>query len=157
MRRGALAVLLLAGCAAEAPPVAAPAYRDTSRVIASSLRFDAASALGAWQVVAGFDDCPQGAAFSQAPAGMIGARLCDLTGIYTVRGPGRLTPVEDGTPVWFLWLSEDLATAAVGTPDGRFGWVLNRGDAIRPDRLAAATELLDFNGYDVTRLRRLAQ
>ena len=157
MRRGALAVLLLGACAPETPPVAGPTYRDTDRVIASSLRFDAVAVQGAWQVVAGFDDCPDGAAFAQAPAGMIAAQLCGLSGLYNVIGPGRLHPVEDGTAIWFLWLSEDLSTAAVGTPDGRFGWVLNRGPAIRADRLTAATELLDFNGYDVTRLRRLAQ
>lgn len=44
---------------------------------------------------------------------------------------------------------------ACGRPDappGTAGWILNRDPAIPPDRLAAAREMLDFNGYDLTGL-----
>jgi apolipoprotein D and lipocalin family protein len=40
----------------------------------------------------------------------------------------------------------------VGTPNGRAGWVLNRDPVIPADRWAAAREMLDFNGYDLSRL-----
>ena len=44
-------------------------------------------------------------------------------------------------------------TSVIGSPDGRVGWVLDRSRDIPRDRLAAAREILAFNGYDLTRLQ----
>ena len=57
---------------------------------------------------------------------------------------------------WVLWVDESYRTAVIGTPNGRAAWILNRDPAIPADRLAAAREMLDFNGYDLTRLVRTA-
>ena len=62
-------------------------------------------------------------------------------------------PEGIGAEWWVLWVDADYRTLAVGTPDGRFGFILNRDGALPPDRLAAAREILEWNGYDLARLR----
>jgi apolipoprotein D and lipocalin family protein len=68
-------------------------------------------------------------------------------------GPGRFT-LGAGAPWWVLWDDADNRTLAIGTPSGAFGFVLNRGADIPSDRIVAAREILDFNSYDLSRLRR---
>ncbi len=66
-------------------------------------------------------------------------------------GPGRLS-VGGTEDWWVLWVDSGYRTLAVGTPSGRFGFVLDRGE-ISPDRLTAAAEIFDFNGYATGALR----
>ena len=66
-------------------------------------------------------------------------------------GAGRFQPAK-GEVWWVLWVDEEYRTAVIGTPSGAFGAVINRTASIKPDRLRAAREVLDFNGYDVSRL-----
>ena len=79
--------------------------------------------------------------------------VTQIAGAAWVVGPGRLKVNLDGVPIaaayWVLWLAEDYETAVVGTPSGRAGWILNRDPQISADRLAAAKEVLAFNGYDL--------
>ncbi len=72
-------------------------------------------------------------------------------------GPGRFRRSDGGAepPFWILWVDEGYRTAVIGTPNGAFGFVLNRDAAIPSDRLEAARRVLDFNGYDLTRLQVL--
>ncbi len=77
-------------------------------------------------------------------------------------GPGRLEVRLGSVPFiaadyWVLWVDESYRTAVVGTPNGRAGWILNRDPEIPADRLAAAREILDFNGYDLSRLEMVPQ
>ena len=60
---------------------------------------------------------------------------------------GRDTPLE----LWVLWVDDDFRTAVIGTPDGRFGWIMDRPGQASRDRTRAAREILDFNGYDTDR------
>jgi apolipoprotein D and lipocalin family protein len=66
-------------------------------------------------------------------------------------GPGRIT-MGRGETLWILWVDADYRVAAVGTPSGAFGRILSRDPQPRPDLLRAAREVLEFNGYDVSRL-----
>jgi apolipoprotein D and lipocalin family protein len=50
-----------------------------------------------------------------------------------------------------LWADADYRTLVIGTPDGSFGFILNRG-GFPADRLKAAREILAWNGYDLTQL-----
>ena len=50
---------------------------------------------------------------------------------------------------WVLWVDESYRTAVIGQPGGGAGWILNRDTAIPLDRLRAAREILDWNGYDL--------
>ncbi len=75
----------------------------------------------------------------------------------TPTGPGRFRRSDGGVgaPFWVLWVDEGYRTAVIGTPDGSFGFVLNRDATIPADRLEAARRVLDFNGYDLARLQVL--
>ena len=97
--------------------------------------------------------------FTQSAAGLgLAARLClagkstSLSGKLTPAGPGRFALA--GQPDWWiLWADVGYRTLVIGTPSGAFGFVLNRGSNLPSDRLAAAREVLDWNGYDLTKLR----
>lgn len=71
-------------------------------------------------------------------------------GRYALRDPSG---TADRT-LWVLWVDDGFRTAAVGTPDGRWGWILDRSTSGGADRIAAAREVLDFNGYDLTHLAK---
>lgn len=59
--------------------------------------------------------------------------------------------------VWVLWIDEDHRTAVLGNPAGSFAQILNRTPTLRADRLQAAQEILQFNGYDLSQLRMVPQ
>ncbi len=161
-------ILLVAGCAAPAPvaPPAQTVFRTAGAPFASSTRFDAARMAGDWRVVAAFAAAPgrlPGVTLrlAQAPGGM------DVTqggwmlpaGRYAVTGPGRLVRAPSagvsGPELWVIWVDDDFRTAVLGSPDGRLGWIMDRG-RISADRLRAARDILGWQGYDLTRLRAVA-
>lgn len=156
-------LLLLAACGAPQLPEA----RFRAQVpIYSNATFDSTRLAGQWHQSAAFaaPDAPACRAGSAriAPDLSVTAALClngqttALRGTLRPSGPGRV--VLPGVPApldgewWVLWADVDYRTLAIGTPDGRFGMVLNRGGPVPPDRMAAARELFDFNGYDLSRL-----
>jgi apolipoprotein D and lipocalin family protein len=169
-----VATLLLSGCAARAPddPFALfPSYRDRSVPIGSAALFDADRYLGRWYEVARFPvpfqaGCVASTAdYGPMEGGVTVLNTCTradgtistITGTAELVGPGRLVVRFGSVPFvaadyWILWVDEGYRTAVVGTPNGRAGWILNRDPTIPADRLAAAREVLDFNGYDVSQL-----
>ncbi|QUS34792.1 lipocalin family protein [Falsirhodobacter algicola] len=161
MRRLALLLLALAACTrAPAPPPAAEVFRDASAPIWSNASFDAQRLSGTWRQVAGFGaDCAPGAV--RFEGGRISGSLCldgeerRFDGPITTAGPARLLPAGESQPWWILWIDIDERSMAIGTPSGAFGFVLDRTGAIPADRLKAAAEILDWNGYDMARFRRL--
>ena len=46
-----------------------------------------------------------------------------------------------------------MRTLVIGTPSGEMGFILNRDGRLPADRLAAAREILEWNGYDLERLQ----
>ncbi|SLN66509.1 Lipocalin-like domain protein [Roseovarius albus] len=54
--------------------------------------------------------------------------------------------------LWVVWVDEGFRTAAIGTPDGSYGWILDRAPTGGSDRVTAAQEILAFNGYDAAQL-----
>ena len=79
-----------------------------------------------------------------------------------IAGPARLKVSFPSVPFgasdyWVLWVDEGYRTAVVGAPNGKSGWILNRDPQIPTDRLNAAREILDFNGYDLDRLMEVPQ
>ncbi|MCU0912268.1 MAG: lipocalin family protein [Rhodobacteraceae bacterium] len=161
--------LALPGCA-----LVAPAYRDTSVPITSIAALDAARYAGRWYEVARYPVAFQsgcGAAtadytlLSDGSLGVVNA--CPtasgerrIEGRAVPSGPGRFEVSFRGLPFkgpyWVLWVDEGYRTAVVGVPSGRAGWILNRDPQIPPDRLRAAREILDWNGYDLSRLETVA-
>ena len=148
-----LLVVLLACTAGRTP---ATGFRDPAAPIWSAAAFSPDLIAGDWQQVAGFSDqasgCRNGALrFSPQSGGLaVTGSLClngkawKLRELAAPEGPGRLAVGEEDW--WVLWVDSGYRTLAIGTPSGKFGFLLDRG-AIPADRLAAAREVFDFNGY----------
>ncbi|SFS68467.1 apolipoprotein D and lipocalin family protein [Sulfitobacter marinus] len=161
MKRALLALLLLAGCGAQGPKLT-DGYRDPSALIGSTSRYDAARFKGAWVVRGSFDaDAPATVAFVDSRGGPA-FQFCDSDGACddvwpaTSTGQGRYAltgPDGETKTFWVLWVDEGFRTAAVGNPAGDFGWILDRKPTGGADRIRAAQEILDFNGYDISQLR----
>ena len=169
----ALALLAVAGCSSVVPP----SYRDQSVTISSKAAFDAQAYAGRWYEIASFptpfqEGCMRTQAnyFPLTPGpGYRVVNTCevdgvqkDIEGFATPDGPGRLLVKFDGVPFvkapyWVLWVDADYETAVVGTPSGRGGWILSRTPDIRDDKLTAARQILQFNGYDLGALRMTPQ
>ena len=156
-------MLALAACVSSAPPRGA-AFRPASAGIWSAAAFVPARIEGSWRQVAAYaagdrPGCaPGGAEITRGAGGLqISARLClngrevRASGPLGQAGPGRLA-VPGMADWWVIWVDSGYRTLAVGTPDGSFGFVLDRG-RIGSDRLAAAGEVFDFNGYSRARLK----
>jgi apolipoprotein D and lipocalin family protein len=156
------AALVLAACAAR--PTAAPAFRSADAPIWSSAAFQPARVSGTWRQVATFQperaSCTEGAVEIAPEAGglRLNGTLClagvsrDVSGLARPAGPGRLSVGREEW--WVLWVDSGYRTLAVGTPSGRFGFLLDRGE-IPADRLQAAREVFDFNGYRTAALTAL--
>lgn len=169
--RAAAGLMLLAGCAAapDDPLAGWPSYRDRTQPIASKALFDPAAFAGDWQVVARYPTpfeagCAastfrfEGARVGYACADAAGTTIRQAAGAVATVAPARLEVTMPGAEFpapafWVLWVDESYRTAVIGTPDGRAGWILNRGAQIPADRRTAAREILDFNGYDLTQLQ----
>ncbi len=159
-----MALLLLAGCVAKAP-TSVTGFRDPSKQIYSNAVLENAKLVGQWRQVAEFAvaDAPPcrlgGAEITPASNGLdVKANLC-LNGVSTPfngalrpSGPGRFT-APDGEPWWVIWADVGYRTLVVGTPSGRFGFILNRDADLPEDRLRAAREVLEWNGYTLARMR----
>lgn len=156
-----LAALLLAACAPGPRQVAG--FRQADAPIWSAAAFSPTQIAGKWQQAAGFaartGGCADGA-LSFAPAGdglAVSGTLCldgavqKINGVARSTGPGRLT-LDGQEEWWVLWVDSGYRTLAIGSPSGRFGFILDRGQ-LPPDRLAAAREVFDFNGYTTAALR----
>jgi apolipoprotein D and lipocalin family protein len=149
--------LMLFGCAPPAPDRTS-LFRSAEAPIYSAAAFDASQLEGRWVQVAmfaapGATGCAAGSAdFVPSDAGIgLNAELCldgvsrKVSGRIKSVGPGRLA-IEGMEDWWIVWVDSGYRTLAVGTPSGRFGFILDRGN-IPGDRLAAAREVFDFNGY----------
>ncbi len=155
------AVLFLAACVANDARVAG--FRNPETPIYSAAAFTPDRITGSWRQAAGFasssEGCRDGAVeVTPAPGGlMIRGSLClngqrlPVDALARPSGPGRLA-VAGQEDWWVLWVDSGYRSMVIGTPSGRFGFILDRG-AIPSDRLTAASEVLDFNGYIVGALR----
>lgn len=174
-RRPALLLLALALAACGNAPASRQGFRSDAPIYSNAV-LNLSQTQGRWAQVASFAKDPAnecrsgGASILETATGLaILARLCldgeavDINSPLAITGPGRLTPTAKvAAPLdrawWVLWADTDLRTLVIGTPDGSFGFILNRGASLTPapltpDRLAAAKQVLVFNGYDTTRLQ----
>lgn len=178
-----LALLSLAACGrepAEAPPGGAVSFRDRAVPIASTTRGGPTDLGGTWVVSASFGEGPvrgldvtDRVEVALEPSGRGQWTFTDRAGAwvrvpvalvqpgrYEVAAPQPAAIVLFGTAtpkLVVLWVDDDFRTAVVGTPDGSFGWIMDRPGEASADRLAAAREVLDFNGYDLGRLSQVPE
>ncbi len=151
----AFALLALGACAA--PVSKSPtALRSASAPIYSVAGLNPAQIVGRWVQVAAYQGktaCQSGTIeFTRTPSGLAASgRLCldgterRISGPVAALGSGRLS-VPGMADWWVLWVDSGYRTMAIGTPSGEFGFILDRGE-LPPDRLAAAREIFEFNGY----------
>lgn len=161
------ALLMLAAC--NAPQNSAlesgVSYRNQATPIGVTSRFDAVKFAGPWQVrqvlpaQERFDELRL-ITDAKGTRLRVAADVCDGAGICgrfaedlpTQRsGKGRyVVTMPDGKrrTLWVLWVDEGFRTALVGNPEGTFAWILDRSRTGGADRIKAAREILDFNGYD---------
>jgi apolipoprotein D and lipocalin family protein len=161
MPRLILLALLLASCAK--PAVQVTAFRDATKPIYSNAVMDMGGLAGDWAQAASFaanGDCRAGTVqIAEGSGGLMATgRLClggvdtDISGPLQVLATGRLRPVA-GPDWWVVWADTALRSLAIGTPDGRMGFVLDRTGGLPADRLEAARQVFDFNGYAVAYLQ----
>ncbi|MDB5660378.1 MAG: Lipocalin family protein [Cypionkella sp.] len=154
-------VLLLSACAAAPTQVAVGRYRAPDAPMYSNAVMDHNRLVGQWSQVAAFggEACKPGSAeISKSGAGLqILYRLCESGVEMAGAGPmpaenvGRFNVPGQPGPWWVLWADADYRTLVIGSPNGRLGFILNRGP-FPPDRLKAARDILEWNGYDTRRL-----
>ena len=154
----ALALALLAGCGAQAPDTA-QGLRDSKALIGATSRYDAARFKGPWLVRDSFGDGVAQVALVETTKGPA-FQLCTQVGcgdggtlwLAQQQGQGRYVlsrPDGSTRTLWVLWVDEGFRTAVIGSPDGGYGWILDRQATGGADRIAAAQEILAFNGYDL--------
>lgn len=161
---GLMALALAAACAA--PPAPQQGFRDTTAPFASTQRFETERFLGDWVSVAAFTPpgqpvTPERHRYQRATTGQIIGDVTQANGttarqVYDLTGPGRLRPQGQADPseaLWLLWVDEGFRTAVLGTPSGSQAFILDRSATPAPDRIRAAREILDWYGYDMTRLQ----
>jgi apolipoprotein D and lipocalin family protein len=154
-------VLLLSGCVAGGRQVAG--FRHPEAPIWSAAAFAPGQIAGDWRQVAAFSakagGCGAGGLTFVPAAGGLAVRgtLCldgtarAVDALARPLGSGRFA-VDGQEDWWVLWVDSGYRTLAIGTPSGRFGFVLDRA-ATPPDRLRAVQEVFDFNGYVTPALR----
>ncbi|MBD3662490.1 lipocalin family protein [Sulfitobacter sp. TSTF-M16] len=168
---GIFLILALAACDARRDTAQSGAsYRDQDVLIGVTSRYDEARFLGQWYMRAAlpaneriervrFENRATGLQMQMAQYGCDPGGTCGtISDTLKVEreGVGRYAiDMADGTTrtLWVLWVDESFRTALVGNPEGAFAWILDRQPTGGADRIAAAREILDFNGYDVSQLR----
>ncbi|GFE63435.1 lipocalin family protein [Litoreibacter roseus] len=163
---------LIAACVALAAcsPPSDQILRDPAAPIASIAEVDITRLTGDWVVVEAFESSEIGAVGDKVRllplrTGQSGAEYGLIIGAETGRGmefalnraaSGRFEEnrlaSRNARAFWVLWVDTDYRTAVIGTPSGRHGWVMDRGQETSPDRLKAARDILDWYGYDLSQL-----
>jgi len=171
-------LLVLAGCVSGVDEnlYGGVSYRDQSAPIGVSSRYDYARMQGTWFVrrLTPDDLEPRSMVFHEqdnakgtvhelrgtCPAEIICEQAFQEYVIDDTSG-GALTlhrnPPGPDRKFVVHWIDEGHRTMAVGAPNGRYAWVLDRAHAGGRDRIAAALEILKFYGYDTSVMRAIRQ
>lgn len=161
--RHAFAICLMLGAcgSAEQVPLPQDSFRTPSAPISSTTRVDPARLSGAWRVTAAFASAkgtlpPVQLQFAASATGLRVEQSGWMmpAGVYASQMPGRYSRLG-GPEIWLLWVDDDWRTAAMASPDGRLGWIMERGQQT-PDRQKAAREILNWMGFDLDKLRKVA-
>ncbi len=150
------ALVLISGCAAKvvAPVVDLP-LRNPASVLAGTTRFEADRFAGDWVTRACIGACPASVSYGVAQTGGIIATDEQGSRAYAVTGPGILRAVAGTDVLVVMWVDEGFRTAAIGDSAGKGAAILDRAPSGGADRIAAAIEILDFNGWDTGQLRKV--
>ncbi|GAA3869899.1 hypothetical protein [Celeribacter arenosi] len=159
--RGLIAPLtfaLLSACVSAPPP--ATGFRDPTVPMRAVAALDMDQFAGRWQEVQTY--LPAGASCLLGGVTFAPQSNGDLTviegpcadgkprnGLARRIGPSRY--MFGGEELWLIWADFEYSVAAIGTPNGR-AHIIARSLNPPADKVAAAREILDWVGYDVTKL-----
>ncbi|MEL7091991.1 MAG: lipocalin [Pseudomonadota bacterium] len=148
--RALAALCVMAACTPSLPPGDIP-LRNPTVPIGAIQRFDLALFSGDWIVrESAGGDWPISAFTVGGTQWRERTGTAAATADITQRATGvlRLSYPDGGArDVWVLWIDPDHQTVALGSPDGAFGLIATRQGTQRADQIAAARNVLDFNGY----------
>ncbi|MCF2904597.1 lipocalin family protein [Octadecabacter sp. CECT 8868] len=175
-----LPFVILAACLAQEPespeiPIVMERFRDQSAQIASQTDVTADRMAGNWVIRQRFAGQPGPAheiSISTLPQGALQMNVmthrCDdgtcaefeTLVLLEAVGPGRWKPTGDQTvlfdgEIWVMWMDFDTRTVAIGIPTGEFGWIMDKNPTGGGDRITAARDIMDWFGYDVSRLQEV--
>lgn len=170
MWRGAALLALVVGgltACSTAPSLDHGAIRDPKVLMSATSRYDAARFAGHWVTradyagdwrVAGFDftapTTAQAGAWREQAANGGPARVAQVTpdqsAVFTLNYGG--VPSQSRQMV-VLWVDEGFRTAVLSTRDGSYAFIADRKASGGADRVIAARQMLEHNGFDATQLR----
>ena len=150
-----VALVLLAACAKAPDTAKTGVLRDPAAIMGGTLRFDVARFAGEWITVSCIGTCARRERYQAATDGVYLRIVAGQTEDYVVTAPGVLRRQGSTERLVVMWVDTGFRTAVIGDADGRWAAILDRSAKPGPDRVAAATEILDFNGWDTTRLRKV--
>ncbi|WP_093921876.1 hypothetical protein [Sulfitobacter brevis] len=159
-RKAALALLVagvVGACAADKPtaPTAPLSLRNPSAPLGGTSRFDLGRFTGDWVTRACLGPCGATVSFTQSLTGAVIETDTSGSRAYLPGNLGILRATEGDDILVVMWVDEGFRTAVVGTADGRRAAILDRQATGGADRITAAREILDFNGWDISQLRRV--
>ncbi len=160
------APVMLAACLSA--PTQQTSYRNTDVPLGITSRGGIDAMLGTWVVRGAFPDSASIRSVTIAPRGDgkvtvdIAQPECEpechiLSGTWPAERVAQnrlrlLTDSAQDPEMWVIWMDEGVRTAVVGIPDGSAAFIIDRKATGGEDRIKAAREILDFNGYDVAQL-----
>ena len=167
LRAGLAAALAATLASCGGPGSERGGLRNPDARISSQVNVTAARLAGDWYIRAGWPGTPD----LSGPLRLAkGGETLTLTGTasdgpvratLTSMGQGRFradnTQAFGDNPLWVLWMDADDRTAAIGTPDGRFGWIMDRAPTGGADRITAAKEIMEWMGYDLSLSKETSQ
>jgi apolipoprotein D and lipocalin family protein len=142
----AIPIVVVSACA----PVSIPnegALRNPTHPIASQVDVSLARLTGDWRIVHSSD--PKWTGTVKVTSYSWTTEHMKLSLAQT--GPGRFD--LNGRDVWVHWMDGDNRTAAMSAIDGSLVWIMDRAGQTG-DRTVAAQEILEWYGYDLTRITR---
>lgn len=168
----AITAAILGTCAPDTPPIkqSISLLRNPTVTMSATSRFDVEQFSGRWVVRQGFnDDWDFSALDIEIPKGSQigtwrenGARTLVhearvRTGIPGVLYLDYIGEQAKSEQVVVLWVDIGFRTAAIGTRDGRSAVIVDRSAKGGGDRITAARTVMAKNGYDVSKLKSVAQ
>lgn len=147
--------MVLAACAAPPATEVEIGLRNPTVPLGGTSRFDAARFAGDWQTVRCLGACARSEVYTVATDGVYVRSSGEVDTPFLITAPGILREMGGEDTLVVMWVDEGFRTAAIGDADGRWAAVLNRKRKAGADRIAAAVEILDFNGWDVSQMRNV--
>ncbi len=145
----------LAACSAPTPVTDVEiGLRNPTAPLGGTSRFDAVRFAGDWRTVACLGTCAEAERYVMATDGVYLRQAEGVDTAYLIPAPGVLRQMGGGDTLVVMWVDEGFRTAAVGDAGGRWAAILDRSRTPGADRVKAAREILDFNGWDVSKLKR---